>query len=126
MGRRVFLERAGASAEGVVFPLLYSRKSGSGTFAETFKARFGVSPDYAAAYSYDSVCLLVAAVRKAGLNRVRICDEVRGLAPWQGVTGRMCWDGQGRNATMVRVGCVESGRIVALLQDEPSLGDLDD
>lgn len=115
MGRRSFLEKTDASAEGAVFPLLFHcQDGGSREFADAFRTRFGNAPDYSAAYGYDSVSLLVAAVRKAGLNRARICDEVRDLGPWQGVTGLINWDGLGSNTMAVRLGCIVSRRVVPL------------
>lgn len=85
-GCRRFLEEAGRAAEGVVFPLLY-RPDKRSRDSEEFTKRFGRCPDYLAAHTYDAVNLLVVAIRKARLNRPRICDAVRGLSPWQEITG---------------------------------------
>jgi ABC-type branched-subunit amino acid transport system substrate-binding protein len=103
-GRRTFREEAGPAAEGVLFPLL----------AETAgeAARFGAPSDYAAAQAYDAVRLLVAAIRKAGLNRALIRDAVRELAPWPGVSGVIQWDALGQNARPVRLGTIRGGRVV--------------
>ncbi|MDP6524912.1 MAG: hypothetical protein QGH15_11880 [Kiritimatiellia bacterium] len=103
----------------MVFPLIYHEENGSSSFAGTFHDRFGCSPDYMAAYSYDSVCLLIDAIQKAGLNRARICDAVKSLAPWQGVTGKIDWDGLGSNTMAVRLGRIESGRVEPLPRPEP-------
>jgi branched-chain amino acid transport system substrate-binding protein len=148
MGRRGFLEHAGAAAEGVIFPLLYlprirgkitsayaspprGRGEGEGAekavvifpripsaesedFHELFRAKHGHSPDYAAAHAYDAVCLLVAAIRKAGLNRTRIRDSLVELSPWRGVTGEVQWDPTGSNTRPVTLGTFNDGRIVPL------------
>lgn len=111
-GSSRFLTEAGRSAENVIFPLLYVPGEKSETFEKDFTNRFGNSPDYLAAHTYDAANLLIAAIRKAGLNRTRICDEIRDLSPWQGVTGQIHWDGLGRNTRPVVLGTYENGRIV--------------
>jgi branched-chain amino acid transport system substrate-binding protein len=83
----------------VFYPVLWSpgaEGSPSARFAERFRRRFGVEPDYAAAYAYDAAAVLVAAVRKAGLNRVLIRDALRDIVPVDGVTGEIRWDPTGR------------------------------
>jgi len=112
MGRQRFLDRAGAAAEGVIFPLLFDPRKSPSEFAGTFKARFGRNPDYAAAHTYDAVQLLTAAIGKAGLNRARIRDAVRDLSPWTGVTGKVEWDGSGSNTRTVTLGTIRDGRAV--------------
>ncbi len=113
MGRRAFLEAAGKTAEGVVFPLLY-QPAPSCPFAQAFERRTGRSPDYAAAHTYDAVRLVIAAVRNAGLNRARIRDALAQTGPWEGATGTVQWDGHGRNQREVRLATVRNGRIIPL------------
>jgi len=127
MGRRSFLEQAGMAANDVVFPLLYTpgkssnlsgpsllrcSNAGTGNFEEKFASRFGNRPDYLAAHTYDAVNLLIAAIRRAGLNRARICDEVRKLSPWQGVTGSINWDSLGSNSRPIGLGTIRNGHVV--------------
>jgi len=114
MGSISFLERAGKAAEGVIFPLLYTPGKEWDSFEEEFTERFGGCPDYLAAHTYDAVNLLVAAIRKAGLNRPRICDAVRGLSPWQGITGHIRWDPLGSNSRLVGLGTVRAGRVICV------------
>jgi branched-chain amino acid transport system substrate-binding protein len=118
MGRRSFIEQAGDAAEAVVFPLLYTRVKESNSFEEKFVARFGKRPDYLAAHTYDAVNLLIAAIRKAGLNRALIHDAVRSLSPWQGVTGKIQWDLLGSNSRLVQLGTVQNGRLRMLEQEK--------
>ena len=120
MGKRSFLEQAAEAAEGAVFPLLYTHGKESESFDEKFTARFGKQPDYLAAHTYDAVNLLVAAIRKAGLNRARIHDAVRSLSPWQGVTGEIRWDPLGSNSRLVHLGTIRNGRVQALLLEKSS------
>ncbi len=116
MGRRGFLEEAGKAGEGVVFPLLYIPRQDSESFEKRFISRFGYRPDYLAAHTYDTVNLLIAAIRKAGLNRARIRDAVRELSPWAGVTGTIKWDTLGGNSRAVRLGAVKAGRVISVLE----------
>jgi ABC-type branched-subunit amino acid transport system substrate-binding protein len=113
MGSSHFLEEAGQAAEGVIFPLLYIPSKHSDSFEKEFSSRFGSSPDYLAAHTYDAINLLVASIRKAGLNRARIHDAVRELSPWTGVTGVIKWDALGANSQTVRLGTVRAGCMIS-------------
>jgi branched-chain amino acid transport system substrate-binding protein len=122
LGRRSFIDQAGDAAEGAVFPLLYTHGKESSSFEKEFIARFGKRPDYLAAHTYDAVNLLIAAIRKAGLNRVRICDAISELSPWNGVTGTVKWDPLGSNNRAVCLGMVRDGRVISAAE----LHDLDE
>jgi branched-chain amino acid transport system substrate-binding protein len=121
MGQRTFLEQAGQAANDVVFPLLYTPGKSANSFEEKFVSRFGNRPDYLAAHTYDAVNLLIAAVRQAGLNRARICDEVRKLSPWQGVTGSIHWDLLGSNSRPIGLGTIKNGRVEPLSETKSTL-----
>ena len=112
MGRRVV---AGArdAARGVTFPLLYnpSQMSEAGKFSEAFRRKCGRTPDYAAAHTHDALQMLIAAIRKAGLNRARIRDAVGALSPWTGLTGTVHWDGLGSNTRTAPLCTIEDGRM---------------
>ena len=118
MGHNLFADLAGQSAEDVVFPLLWhARAAGerSVKFAKRFIERFGPEPDYTAAYTYDAVNLLIATVRRAGLNRARIRDAAAELSPWPGVTGPITWDPTGQNIRPVELGTIHNGQVTPLL-----------
>jgi len=120
MGHRLFVQTAGELAEGVTFPLLWHPSTAGERgeeFAQRFADRFGVKPDYTAAYTYDAMSLLVAAVRKAGLNRARVRDAVRGLSPWPGVTGTITWDPTGQNKRPVTLGTIRNGQLLPVARD---------
>jgi branched-chain amino acid transport system substrate-binding protein len=114
MGRRRFLVDAGPAAEGVILPLLVEPGEQLPVLEAKFQARFQRSPDFAAAGTYDAVQLLVAAVRKAGLNRARIGDALRQLSPWNGAAGLVRWDTLGGNTRPMHLGTVSGGRLARL------------
>jgi branched-chain amino acid transport system substrate-binding protein len=111
MGRQSFLDSAKGSAEGVLFPLLVEERQGAGAFSEKFRSLYEHEPDYAACHAYDATRIVIAAIRKAGLNRVRIMDAIEASSPWQGVSGDIRWDPLGRNSRPVRLGTIRNGRI---------------
>jgi ABC-type branched-subunit amino acid transport system substrate-binding protein len=108
IGRRRFLREAAADADGVLFPILVDQDFDKKRFTELFHNQFHRRPDFAAGHSYDATRLLVNAIRRAGLNRVRIADALRELSPWEGVCGTVQWDALGGNSRSARVGTVES------------------
>ena len=122
MGRRHFAEQAASAAGRVVFPLLYYGDDASKTFEKAFRDRYQRTPDYAAAYTYDTVRLLIDAVGQAGLNRARIRDAIREISPWPGVTGTVTWSPTGSNTREVRLGTISNGRVVPLPTTVSSAG----
>lgn len=113
--RRCFAEIAKTAAEGVIVPMPGGQPSSKKCegFRKEFCARCGHEPDYAAAQTYDAISLLVAAIRKAGPNRVRIADAIRGFSPYQGVAGTIHWDRVGANTRAVELGVYRNGRLVS-------------
>ncbi len=114
MGQHSFLEQVDQKTDGLIFPLLFSSGKSSNTFEEKFVRRFGHSPDYLAAHTYDAVNLLITAIRQAGLNRALIRDKIKDLSPWQGVTGSIQWDSLGSNCRSIRLGTIRNGRLEPL------------
>jgi ABC-type branched-subunit amino acid transport system substrate-binding protein len=121
MGRRVFLEQAGAAADGVRFPRLCDPATSSQELDRTFEARFGRRADCATSQAYDATRLLIAAIREAGLNRARIRDAVQGLAPWSGVAGAIEWNAVGQNRREVGLATYSDGSIAPLSKSGPFL-----
>ncbi len=113
MSRQAFIHLAGNAAEGVIFPLLYE-SSPESPFEKAFRHRFGRQGDYLSAHTYDTVTLLVEAIRTAGLDRQAIRDQVARLSPWQGVTGSVTWDEHGSNIRSVPVGTIKKGKVTPI------------
>jgi branched-chain amino acid transport system substrate-binding protein len=64
---------------------------------KAFLGRFEAAPDPVSRLTYDATTLLITAVRRAGLNRTRVRDELAALTGFEGVCGRMVWDNGGGN-----------------------------
>ncbi len=118
LARNAFRRAAGAAAEGVLVPRSTRPGPGWEAFAHSYTQRWGEPPDEAAQQSYDAVRLVVAAVRRAGLNRVRIRQAVRDSAPWDGVTGRVSWNALGRNERPVSIGVWKGQSVVPVVTRE--------
>ncbi len=111
--RSAFRRAAGETAEGAIVPLLIETGPAWEAFAQAYAKRWGEPPDDAAAHGYDAVRLVAAAVREAGLNRARIRDAVRALAPWAGVAGPVRWNALGRNQAPAALGTWRGGRLTS-------------
>ena len=122
LGHGAFLRQAGAAGEGICFPLLFHPGGGgrdTRKFVEEFSARHGSPPDYTAAYTYDATRVLLAAIRRGGLNRARIRQALRKLSPWQGITGTLRWDGTGQSrCRRLGLGVVRDGKVEELAKSK--------
>jgi branched-chain amino acid transport system substrate-binding protein len=107
-----FARAAGDAADGVVAPILVESATAAGAFAVAYETRWRDAPDAAAALGYDGVRLAASAVRRAGLNRARIRDATRALAPWSGASGAVAWSPLGRSERPPRLGVWREGRLV--------------
>ena len=110
-----FIQAAGPASEGVRFPLLAvldPAAPGARVFIERFRAEAGAQPDIRAALAYDAARLLLAAVRKAGLDRAGIREALQSLSPWPGAAGMIEWDSTGRNTRKPPgLGVIKNGRV---------------
>jgi len=90
-----FLDLAGPAAEGTVATHLYNPDLDDPVlhrFNQRYRERFGESAETFAAHAYDGMNLLLDAIRRAGLNRVLIRDQMLGLKTYRGVTGTLVFD----------------------------------
>lgn len=110
-----FLEEAGPAAEGATITSWLDLQSAAPAwtgFQARFRRRYGRDPDAFAAYGYDSANLLAGAIRRAGLNRVRIMDELWKQKSYSGVSGDMSFDKTGNNVSPPVLARVQGGRLV--------------
>jgi ABC-type branched-subunit amino acid transport system substrate-binding protein len=93
-----FLALAGKHAEGIVSTYPYNPTSDNEKlqqFNKDYFQRFGMEPDVFAAHAYDGMNLIIASIRQAGLNRVKIRDlltDLKTFQGYQGVTGEIMLD----------------------------------
>jgi branched-chain amino acid transport system substrate-binding protein len=111
-----FLKIAGPLADGVVATCQYNPDSGNPklkTFQASYLKRFGQEPDVFAAHAYDGMNIIIEAIRKAGLNRVKIRDiltDMKTFQGYEGVTGKMVIDGSWNNIRDIFMAEVKNGR----------------
>ena len=103
---------AGEATEGVLAPWSIEPGARWDAFAAAYQRRWGAAPDEPAVNGYDAVRLVVAAIRGSGLNRARIRDAVRALAPWNGAGGQIRWNPLGRALRPVGLGRWTGDRFV--------------
>ncbi|MBM4318479.1 MAG: amino acid ABC transporter substrate-binding protein [Deltaproteobacteria bacterium] len=110
-----FFAEAGAHAEGVVAVSPYdpaSQPPGLAELERRYGERFGREPSHYALHAYDGAWLGIAAIRKAGLSWARIRDAIGELAPFQGVTGEIAFDGSLSNRRRMTLATARGGRFV--------------
>ena len=110
-----FLEEAGEAAEGVVVAMTLDPTSAQPEwrdFQERFQTRFGELPDAPAAHGYDGMRMLIEAITRAGLNRVRIRNELAAVRRFEGVSGPILFDNTFNDVGAVYLGRAENGRFV--------------
>lgn len=107
-----FRRAAGSAADGVIVPLLIQPGGTWASFAQRYARRFDEPADASAGYGYDALRLVAAAVRRSGLNRVRLLDALRSGEPHPGVTGSLKWDARGRSVRSVSLGVWDGGAVV--------------
>lgn len=110
-----FLAAAGAAAEGITLtsPLDPTRTDPAWTtFRDRFAARFGYAPDHHAATAYDGAAYLVAATRRAGLNRVRVRAALFEPVTYAGVAGEVRFDVNHNDVRALSIVRVKDGAFV--------------
>lgn len=110
-----FARIAGRAAEGVVAVSPYDPSRDDPAlkrFQRTYCERFDAEPDVYAAHAYDGANMVVEAIRKGGLNRYRIRDELAAMRQYHGVTGEIILDDAYTDRGPVAVATLVNGRWV--------------
>ena len=113
LASQTFLAEAGTAAEGVTATATYdpTRDDAQLTaFVNAFTTRFSHEPEAFAAHAYDGAHILIAAIRKAGLNRVHIRDALYEYKRFDGVTGRIEFDSTLNDVGPVYFATVQNGK----------------
>lgn len=110
----VLLRAAGPATEGLTVVSVAGAAGPDSpyvAFATRYEARFGAPPDGTAAAAYDGVRLVIDAIRRGGLNRVRIRDALAATHDFAGVVGEIGFDGTGAGTLPVSLLVVRDGRL---------------
>jgi len=111
------IQAAGPAAEGLVTTAAIDPTRSDALwldFQKDYRAKFQEEPDAYAAYGYDGMNLLIAAVQKAGLNPGKIMDALRDHQgkEYEGVAGRAQFDHTLNNIAPLTMARVEGGKFV--------------
>jgi branched-chain amino acid transport system substrate-binding protein len=109
------LDIAGPAAEGMVLTTTLdpTRQDAKWlAFREAYRKKFNEEPIDYAAYAYDGMNMLIAAIEKAGLNRGRIMAVLRDyqLKTYTGATGPVYFDHTLNNISPVYMARVKEGK----------------
>ena len=111
-----FLSIAGQHAEGIVTTSPYNPESGDPqliSFQKKYYQRFGEEPNSFSAHAYDGMNIIVKAIEKGGLNRIKIRDVLLDLKTFQGydgVTGELVLDASWNDVGEIWMAEVKNGR----------------
>ncbi len=119
------LEIAGPAAEGLVVTAALDPTRTDPkwvAFRDAYRQKFNEEPIDYAAYAYDGMNLLIAAIEKTGLNRGRIMDVFRTyqMKTYQGVVGPIYFDHTLNNLAPVNLARVKDGKFVYWLAPRQS------
>lgn len=108
---------AGAAADGLVAISAIDPASKNPKwvkFRQEYIARYHTEPGPYASYAYDGMTMLIAAIRKEGLNRALIMDAFRQyeMKPYHGVSGTALFDYTLNNIAPVTFAKVVKGHFV--------------
>ena len=111
------IEEAGPAAEGLVTTAAIDPTRAEPRwlqFQTDYRAKFQQDPDAYAAYAYDGMNLLIAAIQKGGLNRGNIMDALRNHQgqTYDGVAGPEQFDHTLNNIAPIYIARVERGKFV--------------
>jgi len=98
-GSQELLTLGARDLEGSYFSTHYAADIATPTaqkFIQTYEAKYGKKPDDVAALTFDAAGLLLAAITKAGsLERQKVRDALASIQEFEGVTGKMQFQGTG-------------------------------
>jgi branched-chain amino acid transport system substrate-binding protein len=115
-----FLELAGQSAEGIVYPLAsgFDAKSTdrvTKNFVTAFENKFGYEPGWVESHCYDAFMLIANAMKKTGkTDGESIRKYLDSMGAYDGVTGLIKFDANGDVTKLVTFKTVRNGKFVIL------------
>ncbi len=110
-----FLALTGKNAEGVTAVYPFNPEDNNPqwqNFKQKYILKYQVEPDQFAALAYDGMQILTGSIRKAGLNRAKIRDELTSITNYHGVTGEIILDASWNDIGPVSLTQVKNGKFV--------------
>ena len=108
-----FMQLAGKAAEGLYVVTYFSLDNPAKSvqdFIKEFKKRFDYDPNPVAATAFDGTNLLLNAIKKVGVDRKKIMDELRSVKGYKGVAGLMQTDKVGQTGQSSIIMQVKDGK----------------
>ncbi len=94
-----FQQQTKGANEGIIFTsTIYDENStapNTKAFIEAYTKRFQRKPSYIAAFAYDSLNILIAAMQKSGISSQQIQTGLAATADFNGVTGKLGFNKEG-------------------------------
>lgn len=123
IGNQVFLDTAGASADGLSAPLgrlLVAdqlpdddpQKPVIEQFVKDYEAEYGESPSTFAGHAYDGFTIAMQAIEEVGTDPVKLRDHIEGIDEFIGISGVFAFtpeDHSGLDKTALAIVTVENG-----------------
>lgn len=115
-----FIEIAGASAEGIVYPLATgfdaaSQDTTTKKFVDDFKKKFAYEPSWVESHCYDAFMLIVNAMKKTGnTDGESIRQYLDSMGSYTGVTGEIKFDANGDVQKPIVYKTVKDGKFIPL------------
>jgi len=87
-------------------------------FIETFKARFGKTPDYTAAFAYDTIKILAKVIAEKGMQLENVRQGLLNVKNYDGVSGTISFRPNGDSYTNIMLAKYEKGKIVLISESK--------
>jgi len=123
-GSEEMVKLCGTDCEGYYFSTHYAADAATPVtikFIDSYKSRYGATPDDVAALTYDSFGLLFQAIRSAGkMDRQAVRDALARIPKYEGVTGLMQFqEGSGDPIKSAVILKIKNGKFVWFANANP-------
>ncbi|MEK7370027.1 MAG: ABC transporter substrate-binding protein, partial [candidate division NC10 bacterium] len=110
----IFLQLAGAAAEGVTFTTNLNRddpRPEVQSFLKKYQAKTGSPADMVGASAYDAVKILARGIEQAGTEAKGICAALTGLRDYPAITGKISKFTKGEVNKPVQIQIIRDGKV---------------
>lgn len=117
---REILTFGGRSVDGIVFAASYTEENDRPRFQEflrRYRERFGAPANFAAAYAYEAVTVLAAALARTGGRADGLAETLVATGEQPGISGPFTLDENGDVARETFLVTIKGGRFTAVVED---------